>query len=80
MTTNYHLCIDINGVLRQTGREFAKNFKGVMKDSAGRLMSVAEVRVEFEQAQARGWKVMPTTECDNFDYQTGCKGHPEDKS
>lgn len=26
---------------------------------------------------AKGRRVLPLGECDNFDYQTGCQGHPD---
>lgn len=78
MTTNYHVCISVSGVLKQSHREFTKNFKGMVKDDTGRVLSIAEIREEFEQAQAKGWKVLPLADCDNFDHQNGCKGHPEE--
>lgn len=76
MKTTHHLYIDVNGVLKMRESEFNRQFEGVVRDDNGRLMSVAEVRKYFEDARAKGHRVVPTTsECIGFDFQTGCPGH-----
>ena len=36
-----------------------------------------EVKQFLLECQAKGWKVLPMSKCDNFDYQKGCLGHPK---
>lgn len=65
-----HCCLDITGALKN-----AKDFKGCITVDGKTLMTVKEIR-DFLQAQlAMGRRVLPMGDCDNFDYQTGCKGH-----
>ncbi len=72
-----HCCADIQGMLNFHHRKGSLN--GVLKDSTGRHLSDDEARKYLNDCLAKGWRVLPMGECDNFDYQTGCKGHPADK-
>lgn len=71
MKTRRHVCLSIEGAIRN-----AKDLKGCITLDDGRVLNtVAEIR-EFMRVQlAMGRKVLPIGDCDNFDYQTGCKGH-----
>ena len=51
------------------------SLKGVFTTDTGRKLSHEEARDYLYDCLAKGWKVIPYGECDNFDYQTGCKGH-----
>lgn len=66
-----HCCADIRGMLNQRKR----SLKGVFTDSDGRKLSDEEAREYLYDCLAKGWHVLPMGGCDNFDYQTGCKGH-----
>lgn len=70
-----HMCADIRGMLKNHSRK--GSLKGVFKDETGRGLSDEEARDYLYDCLAKGWKVIPYGECDNFDYQTGCKGHGE---
>ena len=70
-----HMCADIRGMLRNHARK--GSLKGVFKDEAGRGVSDEAARDYLYDCLAKGWQVMPMGDCDNFDYQTGCKGHSE---
>lgn len=73
-----HCCADIRGMLRNYSRK--GSLKGVFADNeTGRKLSDEEAREYLYDCLAKGWRVLPVGECDNFDYQTGCKGHPADK-
>ncbi|MGN0743886.1 MAG: hypothetical protein ACI4MZ_01240 [Christensenellales bacterium] len=71
MKRKMHMCLNIEGAIRN-----AKDLKGCITLDDGRVLNtVAEIR-DFLLAQlAMGRKVLPIGDCDNFDYQTGCKGH-----
>ena len=43
-------------------------------------MTVKEIRDFMKLQLAMGRRVLPCGDCDNFDYQTGCKGHEISKS
>lgn len=70
MKTRYHVCIDISGGIKN-----ARALRGCITTDGKRLDTVAEVRSFLREQLALGRKVLPCGDCDNFDYQTGCKGH-----
>lgn len=41
----------------------------------GRMLTPDEIKEYFQDQASLGRKVIPCAPCDNFDYQTGCKGH-----
>lgn len=65
-----HLCLDIQG-----GIENAKELRGCFTVDGRQLNTVKEVRAFLNEQLALGRRVLPIGDCDNFDYQTGCKGH-----
>jgi hypothetical protein len=69
-----HLAADIRGMLENHKRK--GSLKGVFKDSNGKPLTDEEARDYLYGCLAKGWRVIPFGDCDNFDYQTGCKGHP----
>lgn len=74
MITNYHMCICIEGALRQP------RLLKYWTDDDGNPQKPAAVREFLRCELAKGRKVLPMGECDNFDYQSGCKGHPQEES
>ena len=71
MKYRYHVSIDCEGAIQN-----AKYLKGCITTDEGKtLNTVKEVRDFFREQLALGRKVIPCGDCDNFDYQTGCKGH-----
>ena len=65
----FHMCIDIEGFLKQ------KNLDGVFSNKeTGVKMTDSEVREYLRDCLAKGWQVLPTCNCPDFDYQTGCIG------
>ena len=65
-----HCCVDISGILR------SESLDGAMTDTeTGHVLSDMEARKYLNECLEKGWKVLPMGDCDNFDYQTGCKGH-----
>lgn len=65
-----HVCLDIEGGIRN-----AKDLKGCIIVDGKKLMTVDEVKHFLREQLTMGRRVLPMGDCDNFDYQTGCKGH-----
>ncbi|HYE29912.1 MAG TPA: hypothetical protein VEH27_00655 [Methylomirabilota bacterium] len=68
-----HLAQSIEGALRLKDRDL----EGWFKKDDGSWATPAEARAWLEENKALGRRVLPYEGCDNFDYQTGCKGHEE---
>ena len=65
----HHVCADIKGLLRE------KDLSSCMTDTeTGAFLSDTEAREYLNDCLAKGWKVLPFCECEDFDYQTGCTG------
>lgn len=72
MSKTIHLCLDVRGALHNWND---RQMRGVFLHDDGRAMTPREARSMLMDQIAMGRKVIPTCECDNFDYQTGCGGH-----
>lgn len=68
-----HIHLSIEGGIRN-----AATLKGVITVDGKTLMTVKEVRAFLREQLALGRRVLPMGDCDNFDYQTGCKGHKKE--
>ena len=66
----FHMWLDIDGGIKN-----AKILKGCITVDGKTLQTVKEVRAYLQEQKAMGRRVLPIGECDNFDYQTGCRGH-----
>lgn len=74
----WHMCADIRGMLHNHSRK--NSLKNVFRDEkTGRMLSDFEAREYLYDCLAKGWRVIPMSNCNNFDYHTGCKGHEEDR-
>jgi hypothetical protein len=73
-STNRHMSISVEGALRNAK---PAKMKGWMTDDNGRDLSGKEVHAHFLKARFEGKRVLPMSdECENFNYETGCPGHP----
>lgn len=72
MKTSYHFSISIEGALQNHIDDLVGNITVEGKT----LTTHDEVKQFLLDCQAKGWKVLPMSKCDNFDYQKGCQGHP----
>jgi hypothetical protein len=61
-----HMCVSIEGAIRN------KAYKAFTQYN-GRNAKLVEKMLRYELAMGR--RVLPVGDCDNFDYQEGCKGH-----
>ena len=74
MTRTFHMCLDVRGALMNWND---REMKGVFKDN-GRVLSVREAKEFLMDEIAKGHRVIPIGDCDTFDFETGCPGHPVD--
>lgn len=65
-----HVSLDIEG-----GIQNAKSLCGAINVDGRTLETEQEVRAFLREQRAMGRRVLPMGDCDNFDYQTGCRGH-----
>lgn len=70
MARRIHLHVSVDGALRNP-----EPYIGAVKVDGKTLNTRAEVKAFFEYQRAMGRKLLPLGECDNFDYETGCRGH-----
>lgn len=72
MNIRRHMCVSIAGFLRNA--KYPQDFRH-FTDDYGRTMNEREAEADLRRHLALGHKVLPAGSCDNFDYQTGCRGH-----
>ena len=73
----YHMCQSVRGALNWDKKTLKRNAR-FLTDDLGNRMTPDQVRQAFMDELAKGHEVIPLgKECDNFDYKTGCKGHPQ---
>ena len=65
-----HCCLDLSG-----GMKNARMLKGCITVDGHTLQTVQEVKNFLQSQLDMGRRVLPMGDCDNFDYQTGCRGH-----
>jgi len=74
MRTMYHLCVDCSGALKHPAQ-----FRGCITVDGKVLNTTAEIKAFFRHHLDMGHRVIPFGDCDNFDWQTGCKGHSKEE-
>lgn len=71
-----HMSVDLNGLLKITGK---KSLKGFMTDDNGHVLSDKECRDYIQECLDKGWVCIPLGSsgcCPDFDYfGGGCPGH-----
>jgi hypothetical protein len=73
MRTKHHMAVNIQGLLNFHGRKKIR----CMEDDDGNPVSDAEARAYLAECQAKGYKLIPRTDCEGFDpFGKGCPGHP----
>ncbi len=65
-----HCSLDIEGASRKP-----QDWVNCITVDGKTLKTIEEVKSFFEEHLKLGHKVLPLGGCDNFDYETGCKGH-----
>lgn len=63
-----HMSANVEGALRN------RSFSGLISDD-GRELSEAEAEAQLRELQRHGVRLIAANGCDNFDPETGCRGH-----
>ena len=71
-TDHTHLCLSVEGALRQIPKNNKFSFAD---DDKGRPLTNNQFRDLLKEAKFEGKRVLPMGNCANFDYQKGCLGH-----
>lgn len=71
--TRVHMCLCVAGALRWKDSRLA----GLFTKDDGSECTGREAREYLKLQDYQGRRVIPIGDCDNFDYNTGCRGHPE---
>ena len=72
--TQYHMSIGVDFLLKLEDERLARILPA-LKNGQGGHPTVSELRQFLTREQALGHKLLPLTECDNFDPVNGCRGH-----
>jgi hypothetical protein len=67
-----HMGLSVKGALNQIPNNDKMSFAN---HDDGRPMTNRQLRAYLRMADFEGKKLLPMGECDNFDYQEGCRGH-----
>ena len=71
-----HMCHGIEWPLLNWGnRDWKKALKYMSKNDGSKFSTVEELKLAFMAELTQGHKVVPIGDCDNFDWETGCRGH-----
>ena len=73
-----HLCVAVRPQLRLSDRALLARWKGCIEDEDKTLDTGFAIREFFMDHLVQGHRVIPGGECDNFDYEKGCLGHPQE--
>lgn len=74
----YHIHISVRDLLTRNQRDFKKQI-GLFSDENGKPVSVDQAKSFLLDELSQGHEVIPIGKCSNFNYQTGCKGHPSER-
>lgn len=73
---SYHLKVDIRGAILSSD----EHLKGVYNNSeTGKTLSVRAARTLLLDELLAGKKFLPVGDCDKFDPEKGCLGHPSEE-
>jgi len=73
MSTTIHASLYVRGFLKGPKRSLRNLFK---HPDGTRSMTPDEARDVLLDELAKGHEYIPFGACDNFDFTSGCKGHP----
>lgn len=75
MSENFHMCQSVEGPLRNWKKsDWKRGAKYIFKGD-GSSYTADELKDAFFEELAKGHRVIPIGECDNFSWTDGCQGH-----
>ncbi len=69
-----HMSTSIDGLLSLSDKDLA-TWLDYIQDDEGKHPTLAELREYLNEEKAKGHRLLPSPECDNFDPVKGCLGH-----
>lgn len=76
--TSYHLSQSVRGALVNWSEENWRDARSWIRRGDGTpFPSAASLKVAFLDHLTKGHEFLPMGDCDNFDFKTGCRGHPD---
>jgi hypothetical protein len=70
-----HISTSIDGLLALSDKELTRLLDSV-QDEKGNHPTLSEFKKYLNEEKAKGHRLLPSPECDNFDPVHGCLGHP----
>ena len=71
----WHISTSIDGLLSLSDRDLQRLLSSV-SDEEGNHPTLEEFKKYLNEEKAKGHRLLPVPECDNFDPIQGCLGHP----
>jgi thiamine biosynthesis lipoprotein ApbE len=73
--TMHHMCVDVSG-FRRNCEHIRGHWKNILDKNTGQpFKTKAKAIAAIDELISKGIRVIPLSECDNFDFQKGCQGH-----
>ena len=69
-----HVSTSIDGLLALRDSELSRMLDNI-QDEKGKHPTLAEFKKYLNEEKAKGHRLLPSPECDNFDPVKGCLGH-----
>ena len=70
-----HISTSIDGLLAMSDKDL-RSWLPYISDDEGNHPSLKEFKSYLNEEKAKGHRLLPSPECDNFDPVHGCLGHP----
>lgn len=78
MSKTYHIHLEVRTFLMKDSDEFQEHIQ-LFSGENGQPVSVIEAKNFLFDELSKGREVIPIGECSNFDWKTGCQGHPSEE-
>ena len=75
MSKTIHMCVSVRGMLNWPTSELRRGMKWITDGEGKPYATIHDLRNALMDELAKGHEVLPTGECEGFDYKTGCPGH-----
>lgn len=70
----HHFTINIAGILKRK-----TSIGKLFEDEDGKFLNDRQARKMLNEMLAEGKRLFPMGDCEGFNYETGCPGHPSEK-
>ena len=70
-----HISTSIDGLLALSDKDLSNLIVYSIRDNEGNMPTLSEFKKYLNEEKAKGHRLLPSPECDNFDPLKGCLGH-----